>query len=131
MLLRQFIATVIIDIFLLFTVYYGSEYQLTSRGYMIYTEWSGNLVLAVVIITCNIRVILMSNQFNIMQGFFVSFGIISYFIVTFLVSLILENDIKNMLPQSVGTGIFWLLVIISLLSYSLRVSSLKAPNCSS
>jgi hypothetical protein len=98
---------------------------------MIYTEWSGNLILAVVIITCNIRVILMSNQFNIMQGIFVFFGIISYFIITFLVSLIFENDIKNMLPQSISTGIFWLLVIMPLFSYSLRVSSLRALSCSS
>jgi hypothetical protein len=128
--LRQLIATIIIDAFLLFTVYFASEAQLTSRGYMIYTEWSGNLILAVVIITCNIRVILMSNQFNIMQGFLVAFGIISYFIITFLVGVILENDIKNVLPQSISTGIFWLLVIMSLFSYSLQVSSLKAPNYS-
>ncbi len=97
---------------------------------MVYSDWSGNLVLTVVIITCNIRVILMSNQFNIMQGFLVAFGIISYFIVTFLVSVILENDIKNVLPQSMSTGIFWLLVIMSLFSYSLRALSLKAPNYS-
>jgi len=79
---------------------------------MIYTEWSGNLVLAIVIITCNIRVILMSNQFNVMQGFLVSIGIISYFIITYLVSIILENDIKNMLGHSMSTGIFWILVIL-------------------
>jgi len=54
----------------------------------------------------------MSNQFNVMQGFLVSIGIISYFIITYLVSIILENDIKNMLGHSMSTGIFWILVIL-------------------
>lgn len=113
MLLRQFLTTAIVDAFLLYTVYFSTEQQIAGRGYMIYTEWSGNLILAIVVISCNIRVILMSNQLNIMQGFLVSIGIVSYFIVSYLISIILQNELKNVIGHQLGTGIFWVLVIIN------------------
>jgi hypothetical protein len=117
--MRQFIATILIDTFLLYTVYFSTEQQLTGRGYMIYTEWSGNLILAIVVMACNIRVIMISNQLNVMQGLLVSFGIISYFMITYLISIILQNELKNVIAQQFSTGIFWVLVIIILFSYSL------------
>lgn len=56
----------------------------------------------------------MSNQFNIMQGILVSVGVISYYLVTYLISIILQNDIKNVLPHQMSTGLYWILVILLL-----------------
>jgi predicted cobalt transporter CbtA len=127
--MRQFIATILIDTFLLYTVYFSTEQQLTGRGYMIYTEWSGNLILAIVVMACNIRVIMISNQLNVMQGLLVSFGIISYFMITYLISIILQNELKNVIAQQFSTGIFWVLVIIILFSYSLLLLWLREATC--
>lgn len=85
---------------------------------MIYEEWSGNLILAIVIVSCNIRVILISNQFNIVQGLLCSFGIITYFITYFLVGVVIESDSKNTLSHEMSTGIYWILVSLSLFRFS-------------
>jgi len=64
---------------------------------MIYEEWSGNMILAIVVVSCNLRVVLISNQFNVIQGLLCSFGVVSYYVTYFLIGVIIETDSKNTL----------------------------------
>lgn len=92
-------------------MYFATELTLTSKGFMIYEEWSGNLVLAIVVVSCNIRVVIMSHQFNIMQGFLCSIGVILYFILYFIEGVVIASDSRNTLAQQMFTGLYWLLLI--------------------
>lgn len=80
-LIKLLVQTLLISVFLIYTVFYAAELTPTTGGYMTYREWEGNLVFAIVVISCNIRIVLMSHQFNIIQGFFVLFGIASYYLI--------------------------------------------------
>ena len=96
-LIKQLIETLLAGTFLVYTVFYATEAQISGKGYVVYLEWSGNLVLAIVVVSCNLRVLLMSHQFNIVQGILIFVGVLSYYSLTFFISIILENEIKNTL----------------------------------
>ena len=111
-LILQLIKTIGLSAFLLYVVYFSSEGALSGKGLNIYGAWSGNLILAVVVWSCNIRIIIMSHQFNVLQGLFVSFGVLFYYLSYYLIGLIFTGDSKNNLSHQMSTGLYWLLVLI-------------------
>jgi len=121
-LLRLVIQTFFISAFLIYTVFFSTQQAISSKGYMIYQEWSGNLVLAIVVIVCNIRVILMSHQLNVMQCIFCALGIILYYLLFFVIGFLFVGDSKQTAAQSMSTGLYWLLIVfISFVIESLLV----------
>lgn len=79
---------------------------------MIYKNWSGNLIYAIVVICCNIRVVLMSHQFNIVQGLLCTSGVLLYPLSYFLTTVIFATDSNNTLSQQFSSGLYWLLIIL-------------------
>lgn len=110
-LIKQLIETLLAGTFLVYTVFYATEAQISGKGYVVYLEWSGNLVLAIVVVSCNLRVLLMSHQFNIIQGILIFVGVLSYYSLTFFISIILENEIKNTLEHQLSSGTYWFIVL--------------------
>lgn len=121
-LLRLVIQTFFISAFLIYTVFFSTEQAISSKGYMIYQEWSGNLVLAIAVIVCNIRLILMSHQLNVMQCIFCALGIILYYLLFFVIGFLFVGNSKQTAAQSMSTGLYWLLIVfISFVIESLLV----------
>jgi hypothetical protein len=98
-------------IFIVYTVFYSTELMLCEKGLMIYYQWSGNLIMAIVVISCNIRIILMSHQLNIMQGLLCSIGPLLYFLIFFLIDVVVDTDVQNTLSHQMSTFLYWNLLI--------------------
>jgi phospholipid-transporting ATPase len=111
-LIRALLDPLLASILILYVVFYSTEFALCSRGYMIYKEWSGNLIFSIIVVACNIRIVIMSHQFNIVQGFITSMSVILYPILYLLVSVILATDSKNTLFHQFSTGLYWLLLVL-------------------
>lgn len=99
-------------------------------------------MLAIVVVSCNLRVLLMSHQFNIVQGILIFVGILSYYSFTFFISIILENEIKNTLEHQLSSGTYWFILffscfilegyyILSNTLYNMNLAISKASNPSS
>ena len=117
-LIQQLIEAIIYATLLVYIVYYSTELEISSRGLIIYEEWSGNMILSIVVFTCNIRIIVISNQFSVFQGLLVFLGIFIYYLSYFLIGVTFENDAKGSISHQISTGIYWLLVHIPLSRYS-------------
>lgn len=78
---------------------------------MIYYQWSGNLIMAIVVVICNIRIVLISHQVNIMQGFLCSIGPFLYFLIFFLIGVVVDTDAQNTLSHQMSTFLYWILLI--------------------
>jgi magnesium-transporting ATPase (P-type) len=128
-LIKQLIETLLAAIFLVYTVFYSTEAQISGKGTVVYLEWSGNLVLAIVVVSCNLRVLLMSHQFNIIQGILIFLGIFSYYTFTFFISIILENEIKNTLEHQLSSGTYWFIVTNYLLRCFSPALSSRVTTC--
>ncbi len=98
---------------MLFTVYYSTELVISGSGYMVYGDWTGNTIFAIVVITCNIRIITISHQFNIIQGVLCASGVILFYLSFLIVTAIIDTDSKSTLFQEMGTGVYWLNVLSS------------------
>jgi hypothetical protein len=63
--------------------------------------------------SCNIRIVLMSHQFNIVQGILCSLGPALYFFLYFLVGVIIDTNSQNTLVHQMNTGLYWILLIFN------------------
>ena len=80
-LVKILFESILLSLFVLCLVYYSSELVLCEKGLMVYEQWSGNLVMAIIVISCNVRVVLMSHQFSIVQGLLCLIGPLLYFLL--------------------------------------------------
>ena len=112
-LMKILIQTSLIAAFILFFVYYSSELTISEKGLMPYEQWSGNLVMAVIVVSCNVRIILMSHQLNIMQGFLCLIGPLLYFLLFYIIGFIVSTDSENTLEHQMSTGLYWILLIFN------------------
>ena len=103
----------LLSFFVLYLVYYSSELVLCEKGLMVYEQWSGNLVMAVIVISCNVRVVLMSHQLSIVQGFLCLIGPLLYFLIFEVIGLIIPTDSSDTLSHQMSTGLYWILLISS------------------
>lgn len=110
-LFKLLLQTALMAIFIVYTIFYSSELVLSEKGYMIYYQWSGNLIMAIVVICCNIRIILISHQLNIMQGFLCSIGPLLYFLIFYLIGVVIDTDSQNTLVHQMSTFLYWILMI--------------------
>lgn len=70
------------------------------------------LILAVVIITVNLRIFNMSSQLTPLLVLLCSFGVFSYYLMFFLIEILFYTDVKNTLTHQVTIWIYWMLIVM-------------------
>lgn len=61
--------------------FYGAEFTLSPRCLGIYLSWSGMLIFAVIVISVNLRIILISNQISIVQLIVLLLGVGTFYAI--------------------------------------------------
>lgn len=84
-LIRQILTTILSSVFIVFTSYYITNFTILSNGLMAYEIWNGMLIFNVVIITVNLRILNMSSQLSLLLVFLCAFGIVTYYVMFFLI----------------------------------------------
>jgi hypothetical protein len=110
-LFKQIISTLCISIFLVLPSYYICEVSISPSGYVIYEEWNGMLIFNIVVVSANIRIWNMSNQFNLFQLFLCSVGIVSFYGMFWIIEILLYADVKNTLNHMLTSWLYWLLLV--------------------
>lgn len=84
-LIRQILTTILSSVFMVFTSYYITNFTILANGLMSYEIWNGMLIFNVVIITVNLRILNMSSQLSLLLVFLCAFGIVTYYVMFFLI----------------------------------------------
>lgn len=84
-LIRQILTTILSSVFMVFTSYYITNFTILANGLMAYEIWNGMLIFNVVIITVNLRILNMSSQLSLLLVFLCIFGIVTYYVMFFLI----------------------------------------------
>lgn len=95
---------------LVYVVFFAENSALYSPGYVVYTEWSGMTILTVIVLTCNIRVMLLSNQLSILLATLCFLGCLGYFLVFYIFTILPNTSYNSMLWRMVGSIEWWLVV---------------------
>ena len=100
------------SIFIVFTSYYLTNFSLLSNGRVGYQEFCGMLIFNTVIVTANIRIWNMSHQFNLFQFLLCAFGVLSYYLLTYIIQALFYLDVRNTLSHQTHSWIYWVLIIL-------------------
>lgn len=96
---------------IVYVVFYGTSYALQPEGLMVYQIWSGMLIFNIVVVSINIRVLILSDQISLSLLISCISGIVSYYLMFLLVEVILYSDVKDTLSNQMSNSQYWLLLI--------------------
>ena len=103
--------TIAFGVLIVYVVFYGTSYALQPEGLMVYKIWSGMLIFNIVVVSINIRVLIMSDQISLALLISCLSGIVSYYVMFVLVEVILYSDLKATLSNQMSNSQYWLLLI--------------------
>ena len=79
---------------------------------MAYEIWNGMLIFNVVIITVNLRILNMSSQLSLLLVMLCSFGVVTYYVMFFLIEILFYTEVKNTLTHQITTWMYWVLIAL-------------------
>ena len=96
---------------MVYVIYFSTSFTIQSEGLMAYEIWAGMLIFNIVVVSINIRILIISDQLSPILLITCFAGIISYYLVFLFVEVILYSDVKDTLINQFGNGQFWMLLI--------------------
>lgn len=97
--------------------------EMVAPGRVFYESANGMIVLAIVVIICNIRPALFSYGLHATLLIVSFLGILSFYIVDVFIEFMLDTDIKNTLFWQLSSPQYWILVSILVIQIVLCIAA--------